>query len=336
MPATADASALRLASIDDYLGPSGSRFFGSGYRRVRYRIRDIVTDDTERCPRWIRAKAGVFYPPDWSTKSAGVTLRPHLSTIDALILAVRMSEFALIEAYDLTEQQRRTAWLRRVDIKAGSAPVEDDLDELIVETSWPKASSGSDSSDAYVSSFDCRIGNMKVRCEIQHAIGTSKSPDEPVGSGDLELYGEGYRHRQQCIKDITADMRSQRAEAVATVKHIEEAEAPSGVLGSVSIIDGFVISLQMGQMLLYELDAVQRTQSNTLWMRQTMITTATPSRSFTSAFAVKTELTDSRILEARDRVWRAATIVGNCQGVHVRCDVAHQLPALHGRLAAAS
>ena len=91
----------RFSSIDDYLGPAAGRFFGSGYRRVAYRLHG--TDTTQHAAgERLRATAEIAYPTDWSKKATATALKPHLSTIDALIVGA--------------ETLRPPGWLRRVDI----------------------------------------------------------------------------------------------------------------------------------------------------------------------------------------------------------------------------
>lgn len=118
-------SPLQLSSsIDDLLGPSESRFFGSGYRRVGQRLNAAVlgrgAPDAER-------RGSVLYPVDWSVKQQAAKLAPHLSTIDALLFAAQLAEAALTARHGLTAEQRRSAWLRKVEIRAYATPQEQGL-----------------------------------------------------------------------------------------------------------------------------------------------------------------------------------------------------------------
>ncbi len=333
-------SELYLDSVDEYLGPAESRFFGSGYRRVRYVVRDLAMDHHSAQHESggsvpLRATVGVVYPTDWSSKSAHVELRPHLSTVDALILGVRLSETCLEHATDMDDRLRRTAWLRRVDIKAGSEPNEEGLDAVAVEAVLRETTAAPDTMGGHISVVDCRIGNMTVRCEVEHGVGPASSgrgtAAGSVSSAPLRRYGDGYQHQSQLVEKVRIDPASQHAEALVTVD-----PAPGqGLLGdgleaqyhpSVSMVDSFVVSLQLGQVLLYELDRFPRAESNTLWMRHTSITRDTPHRSAADPFEATASLVDARLLRTAGGIWRTATIVGDCQGVRTRCAVTHQLP----------
>lgn len=97
-------------------------------------------------------------------------------------------------------------------------------------------------------------------------------------------------------------------------------------VAAVSMLDSFVTSLQLGQVLLYEADRVPRAESNTLWMRNTTISTDSPHRRAVGSFPVSVTLVDSRRIVARGETWRTATIFGACRGVQTRCAVAHRIP----------
>ncbi|MGH8968103.1 MAG: AvrD family protein, partial [Actinomycetes bacterium] len=80
---------LLYRSIDDYLGPAQTRFFGHGYRRAQYRVADVTSTPADYADPGVRATVTIDYPLDWSVKETDVDLRPHLSTVDMLVLGVQ-------------------------------------------------------------------------------------------------------------------------------------------------------------------------------------------------------------------------------------------------------
>jgi hypothetical protein len=331
---TASTDALRLESIDDYLGPGEKRFFANGYRRVGQRLTELAFEETDGLPG-LRATASVEYPADWSKKRSGVDLPPHLSTIDALVFGARLAELQLTAAHGLGPRHRAAMWLRRVDIKAGSAPVEEGFDALPASASLVDTRPRAGSASGQTSTVDCRVGPMKVRLEVEHeAAGPGDraapreagpaSPEEP----DPSPFQDGYRSGRQSVTriEVAPDSRSstasvQIAAAAAGGTGLEAAYQPS-----VSMIDAFVVALQLGQTMLYELDQVDRTQSNTLWMRRTVLESATPRRPLDRPVEVTARLEQDLLVEARSGVWRTADIVSTCAGVHVKCAVTHRIP----------
>jgi hypothetical protein len=298
---------------------------------VRYRYTDVV--DHAGAPT--QAQVGIEYPVDWSVKARTKPLRPHLSTLDALVLAANLAEFHLARVHGLDDGQRRRAWLRRVDIRAAATPFEAGLDRLPVEASVRSTTPLDDQLAGYVSTVDCTVGSMRVRCEIAHER-TEDSPQTPATLSDvadgapLRLFGDGYRDQHQAVQHVVVDVPDERAFAVVRVDAarsrltdgLEAAYQPS-----ISMIDSFVVSLQLGQVLLYELDGVRRANSNTLWMRRTTLTADSPLRPAGEPVAATTALTDSRLMTVRGATWRTATIAGDVGGVRTSCSVAHELPA---------
>lgn len=324
---------LRLETVDAYLGPAAARFFGSGYRRVRYRLGAVTFDSSTAR---IAARAGVGYPVDWSRKDAPTA--PHLSTIDALVLAVRLAEIHLGHTFQLDRDQRRRMWLKRIDIRAGGAPTEDGLDAIDVSGTLKHTAAGLVCERQSV--FDARIASMSVRCVIEHDVGAV--PALPAADGvfplaadaeaadEIRPYGTGFMTRHPQLTDVSVDPDLTQAQATVSVTDAGGTTAVTQGLEaaywpSVTIVDVFVVALQLGQILLYELDGVPRAGSETLWMRQTAVECDWPRRS-DPVFPVATSLAGARVLERGQERWRAADIVGEGGGIRIRCAVAHRIP----------
>ena len=327
-----------LTSVDQALGPASGRFFGDGHRRVDYRLRDVVVVPGPQRVGSIAATASVLCPPDWS-KKGDAAQRPHLSTIDALIIGARLAEMFLTRRHGLSERERSAMWLRRVEIRAGNAPDEEELESLAAGATLRSTRLHELDESAAVSVLDCTVGGMRIGCELVHPVGrltpgpASAAYDPDLATQVPGVYGEGFKHRRQDITDVTVDVTARRADATVDVVPLpgayRELVGMEGVhQPSVSFVDAFVVALQLGQVLLYALDEVERARSNTLWMRRTVITCDTPHRPATGPFPVTTELTDATLLEARGGLWRTADITSSCAGVRVMCSVTHQIPRL--------
>lgn len=323
---------LFYRDIDDYLGPGQTRFFSRGYRRAEHQVSSVEIVPAEG----VQATVGVRYPRDWS-KKAGADLRPHLSSVDMFLLGVQLSEAYLQHAYGLDEAARRTMWLRRVTLKAGSAPQEE-LEEMPASARLRETKASSDATDRILSVLDCKVGVMQARCEIEHQIARRvtaaqayASIDDVLGPAASRYYGEGFKFRQQSIGDVRVDMETLRSNAAVRIEPAEESHAVGeGIEGeyqpSVSMIDCFVVNLQMAQVLMYELDAVERKDSNTLWMVRTVLDAANPRRPYSETLAAHTEITAKHLLKLRGGMWRNVDLVGSLGGVGLRCSFAHELP----------
>jgi hypothetical protein len=320
--------APRRATVDDYLGPGENRFFGKGYKRVEQRLTDIHVE-----PGCVRARASVRYPDDWSRK--GTTNQPpHLSSIDTLLIAGEMAELYLTHVLRLDARARSDVRLRKVRMKAGRDPVEKELGEFVVQATITSQS-------LRTSVVDCQVGTLRVCCEIEHPEsspapepGHYHGPDELLGPAELRPFAAAHRTKTQVIEDLDIDVPGCRARAVLSTRSTARQDLPVQGLesyshGASSIIDAFVAAVQLGQILLYELDAVSRAESNTLWMRQTVLEIGDPHRPVYTPAGLSVRLEEPRLLTTRDgATWRTADITAEFEHMNICCSATHRLSGM--------
>ncbi|MGW2252573.1 AvrD family protein [Kitasatospora sp. NPDC001660] len=325
-----------LASVDDYLGPGDRRFFGRGFRRVHYDLSRIRVVRTADGVAGARAVVRVRYPADWSRKAIG-DLRPHFSTIDGLVLAAQLAELCLSDRRgdDLSE-----AWLRKVRITAGSRPQED-LDQLEAVATRRRLEALDGAPGWSVSVIDCSIGTMRVRCELVHQSEDPRpgqwqyaNPAEALGPAAGRYYDHGFTTRRQLIREVAVDQGALLATARLGIEQEEPASpAPRGLESghgpSVTMVDAFVTALQLAQVMLYEMDGVRRQDSDTLWMRRTVMTAVGPHRPYEGGVPVTTALTELDLLRLNGGTWRTMTVAADTAGIDLRSAVTHRLPAGH-------
>ncbi|HKS50144.1 MAG TPA: AvrD family protein [Amycolatopsis sp.] len=315
-------------SVEDYLGEGEKRFFAAGYRRVAYRFGDIVAEVRDDRRGLLATSIRLSCPDGWSHKAARGALRPHLSTIDAILLAGQLGELYLTHACHLDEQARRRIWIRKLKIKAGASP-DEELEQVPVSTR-PVAASG----DSSVVVLESRIGAMRTQCEFAGVTGepnvgttTYSGPEQLLGPAENRYYGTGFTGREQRLGDLSLDLPRRRATAAVTCagdggdSGLEGAYQPAP-----TFVDLFATSLQLAQILLYETDSMSRGESNTLWMRSTQLTAESPHRTFGGAMPLRTELHDLGLLTMNGAPWRTADIHAGLGGITLRCAVAHALP----------
>jgi len=327
-------TALAFESIDDYLGPADGRFFGSGYRRAEYHVSDVVVTPLGAEGAGTRSAISIRYPADWSKKKHGVDLRPHLSTVDMLVLGVQLSEAHLTHAHGLDGAGRRDCWLRKVTLRAGTAPQEDLVGlEGTARLREMTPAAGGD----YVATYDCVIGAMRARCEIQHPVGRLApgaaafgSIDDVLGDAATRYYGTGFTTQPHRISDVGVDLENLRASGSVWIEPTG-AVPTEGIDGArqplVSVVDCFVTNLQLAQILMYELDSIRRQDSNTLWMLKTVLETASPYRPCSLPLVSSVAITGKHLVPLRGAVWRNVDLHGECAGVTLRSSFVHELPA---------
>lgn len=317
-------------TIDDYLGDSGTRFFSSGYRRVRYKFGHSEIASS-RSSATMATRVALRYPDNWSKKRTGVSLRPHLSTIDAILLGVQAGEALLTHTFALSDDARRAMWVRRIDIRAGQRP-DEELDELPVTAQLAETRQGTDRGTT--ARVDCRVGAMRVRCEIdcpgarfRERTSEYESLDELVGPPENRYYGTGFGAVGHRIAGLDIDLAALRATAevdvtpTTTSAGIEGAYQPTP-----TIVETFAAGLQLGQVLLYTVDAMTRSDSDTLWMRTTSIVNPHPRQRRLAALPLTVTLGDPKLIEMSGRRWRTATILAVLDDISFTCATTHALP----------
>ncbi|MET9130622.1 AvrD family protein [Streptomyces antibioticus] len=326
---------LRLDSVDDVLGDRQGRFFGEGFKRVGYSLADItvVPEDAPGASGGsgtkgqVHATAGIHLPDTWSRK--GETLqRPHLSTLDGMILAARLTGLYVAHARRLGADARFR--VRGVRIKAGNAPDEEGLERFPVSARLRSAVVSAGSPGLSTTTMDCTIGAMSVQVEAEHPTGVEYPAEGRYGdSAELDgpwnhaPFGVSHHERAQFLEDVVADASAGTADARLTL--VDGQDVPKGQ--APTAVDLFVCALQLGQVLLYELDGLTRAGSNTLWMRRTSIeVTPVPDGASGSDGRFRVLLGRSNALPTAEGTWRTARITASLGDLRMSCDVAHLLP----------
>ncbi|MDX6262695.1 MAG: hypothetical protein QOH84_4383, partial [Kribbellaceae bacterium] len=312
-----------LPAVDDILGPAAQRFFGRGFRRVGYDVSELKAGCADDVP-WASASVDVSYPSDWSRKAVGTDLRPHFSTIDALVLGAQLAEHCLLSPGQ-DPATLAAGWLRKVRITAGSKPQEDLIG--LKATARRKSTQPAEEPGWTVSVFDSAIGAMRVQSEVVHpAVALTPGEWSPEELPEDRYYGAGFKARDQRIRDLVV---RERTKAAAVLELSDDGPPASGGLEaayqpSPSMVDAFVTALQLAQVMMYDLDGVPRQDSDTLWMRQTTMTAPEPSK--TREIPVTTELADPALLQMGGDTWRTFTVLAEVAGINVRSAVTHRLP----------
>ncbi|WP_410570387.1 AvrD family protein [Amycolatopsis sp. cmx-4-61] len=323
-------SPRRFASIDDQLGPHSQRYFGSGFKRVTHRITGAHLDPSTDL---LRARAHLNYPTDWSAKTAGKQLTPHLSTLDAAVVAVQLAELHLNTAFELGDQQRRALWIRRLSIKAGATPQEqlDDVALSVRRTSTERnAATG-------VSRMEGRVGALATVCEVVHdrdlriARQTSDAidTDEILGDPARRYFGQGFQQRNYDLRDVV--IADDHSAVSATTRVSGDVIHPDGLSGkfqpAITFVDGLIVLAQLAQSLLYALDDIDRTASNTLWMRRVEISGPPPHQRLGAPFRSSTSVSRTALVDFAGGRWRTSDWRAQFSGLTFSYRLAHDIPA---------
>lgn len=332
MPLALRSATESYASIDELLGDGRRRFFSHGYKTTNPRLRNLRVAHTV-AESTLTARAGLGVDGVWSVKG-NVKQTPHLGTTDVLVLAARMAEALLASRY--SPEILPAAYIVSLTISGGSEPVEGTLGDLECMATLQGNGDGS--------VLRCSVASMTAVLELAHApaelgLASVQSPSEEalVGESATRLYGGLWAERQVSLLDVVLEPGDGTAHAQLSFRQQPtlgrqlgdrrglEAAYPQAL----SAVEYFVASLQLGQVLLYRLDAMDRSDSNTLWMRKTRVTFtgSGPKIGGGLGAGLEVRLHKSRLIGKDGGSWRCADVVGMFDGGEVVCSVAHQLPA---------
>lgn len=283
-------------NIDLFLGESDTRFFGGGFLRTRQALK--VLDIEKQAPHHIVfCGTGAIEPPDvWSLKGMN-RQRPHMSSIDALELAIAVASWLYPELGGTGPFS--CDQIVRIEIVAGTSPKEDGLDNLRIAG---EATRG-DLADALI---QMDVAEMKVRMRM--ALEPRFFPTAvPAESQSVS------------VDDLIVVKESQSAAAVLC-------PADRTASRKWSLASCFANGLQLGQVLLYVLDEIDRGMSNTLWMRRFAIDVDEPIALQSGPQSIHTRLKNVKLLRRGNDQWRCADVVAVLCGVRLTCSVTHMLP----------
>ncbi|MDO4855545.1 MAG: AvrD family protein [Limosilactobacillus gorillae] len=284
--------------VDEILGSYHNRYFGSGYQKGQYQIIDQDNHNV---------KIRVSYPGGWSKKQASER-QPHLSTIDGVIVAALISERLLGE-------QSYEYYLSGFEIKAGNHEICLDHD-LTVQI-------GPSHVTAQTGNFQFDVEGMKIKLQVTHSQGKAKVKShhyltEHLKANRLHL-GELTYLGQSGVSGV--------------VNYHQDSSLDYDGLGSgqaqvISIIEWLVIFSQMGELMAYHYDSLNRDDCNNLWMKSIKASLSDPIK-VNQPIRIMSELVKVSLINKDNQNWRVLKAHGSDINNQVKFEakMAHLLPA---------
>jgi|GEM_PF-1730302 len=260
---------LELSAV---LGPDKDRYFASGYRSVRYEVNAIrAANDGES----ISADCAVRYPADWSRRTDGTVRVPHLSTIDAVILPLLVTERLSPSIRDSPTASRVAAF----SLRAGAEPW-DRLDRVpVTYSATPDPAAGT-------LRLDGTVGNIKSSVTLANWPADAHEPELTTTAARTRR--ENRSISRSVYGDLTLATRTSTwltdydPEArVLRCEHRAETEPAAAAAGShglesaywpgVTAIDQLTLMGQLAQAIIYIANGIDRARMGTLWMRNSAL-----------------------------------------------------------------
>lgn len=264
----------KYLDIDEILGDKKGRYFGDGFRRVTYDINNIEinTENTAHI------RVNIHYPSDWSSKQHGQVSLPHLSTVDAAPLASVLGEWYMHHFYEIDNTLGIDMQLISCEIKSGTTPNENliNLPERIKEVKHEKLKSKSSLFKGY-SELSIQFGGMNINLKFAH----SGKKCLPPGSYNFILNNHNHKYTHANHKAISGytriDIKNININKNNKTAHANLIfESDNAEYRDLSLVEIALVSAQLAQSLIYRVDDIDRSRSNTLWMRDFMIEQVIP------------------------------------------------------------
>ncbi|WP_432463426.1 AvrD family protein [Agarivorans sp. QJM3NY_33] len=294
-----------IPHIDDALGPAAQRYFGEGYKKTQYRCNVKYTAS------FAEGTIAIDYRTDWSQKKKVSSRPPHLSTIDAFLVAGRIACELLRREFNLSEQQTSQAWIRHLSIKAGSEALED-LVAVPLSTRLIKSVTDNNSMFGVLSHFKTVLKTMEVEIIIDHPPGIDSHTVNAAPLNAEEYFIDEFRERHCELYNNSFNDKSCAVSCELTLQR--PGKQFSGLMGhyphALMIVDWLTSFAQLSQLVMYRLDNVQRNQTNNLWMRSVKITAPYPIIP-QQKHTLTLRSTRNSLINKNHEQWRLATVSGS-------------------------
>lgn len=292
---------------DDILGDFEKRYFGAGHKRTNYYLKDGGE----------YGRAELTHVNSWSEKN-GCSLKPHLSTIDGIILSAMYVEKYMIDKRKF--DSLNDMFLYSFEIKSGTCAIED-LKEITLKIRSEQILSG----NAY---FEVSVEGMIVKLRFKKVDVQLSDVKSNTGEKKYNYISEhlkGIRHNIYGIKieddEITCTVSREKED------NISYDGIGSMLSNSMSILEWLIIFSQMGQILAYDIDAIDRENSETLWMKNVKAEIINPIE-YKGEISASGGVTKKKLLKMELNNWRIFEMAGSSADGNVRFQgkIAHILP----------
>lgn len=295
---------------DEILGDYESRYFGAGHKRTNYKVEG----------KFIESKAEVSQTDGWSEKD-GCQMKPHLSTVDGIILAVMYVEKYIQESS--VQIKLDNMLLYSFEIKAGSKPVED-LTNIALNIKKEEILE----KEAH---FEVSVEGMNVKLHFRNVeVKDLKAVFYETEKSDIKLHY--FSEHLKNVKHNIGNIKFGESTISCVISKEEKDSVFYEGIGcllsnSMSILEWLIIFSQMGQLLAYDIDLINRQESETLWMKNVKAEMDFPVV-YKEPIVVSGGVVKSSLLNIKEKMWRVFEMAGTADDGNIRFEgkIAHVLP----------
>ncbi|MDR5699770.1 AvrD family protein [Agromyces aerolatus] len=245
------------------LGPPQDRYFGAGYRKTAYELRELRPDASNGST--LEGIATVRYAADWSIR-AGVVRTPHLSTVDVIVLTSWMAQ-AYLSSRGFSDSAIAHAWIPEIFLRAGGRPV-NDLDRVRVQvdvtgtgpamqTNWGRKL------------LKINVGTLSATAILEHEAEPARCRPLRTRSMPIpEVFGVLFRNTDHRVCITQVDSQGMRCRIEFTPQNARPTGLAAAYWPSATFMDSAAIAGQMTQIALMYNSKRSREASTNMWIRK--------------------------------------------------------------------
>jgi hypothetical protein len=286
---------------DSFLGDSSHRYFSSNFKRVVHHIDEIKIGHNN-----ILANFSIQWPINWSNKK-GISLQPHIGTLDFFLIAVRLAETYFRTVKMMHENQISEMWILEFHCKAGNKCIENSITsckcQLISEVTEQNETE-------FILNISISDATIILKILLQ-AKGIRELSDisQQTFSEHEPYYSACYKEASRDITNIIVNTQEKYVTSKFELKHIDYSiykGIGSIYMPCITFCDLILACGQLSQILLYQLDDTNRENASNLWLRNIHCVYRKPIKENTN---ILVKVNKSKIVNLRGSYYNCSDLV---------------------------
>ncbi len=308
-----EKSKIVLSNITDFLGCKEDRYFSNGFKSIDILYGDVIYENNI-----LTTSIKVQCKKNWSQKN-GLCLKPHLGTTEFISIAATVSQQLLENKLGLNTNDIETSWISRFTCKVKKC---ENIDYSHIPVSG-KFVSTTPLEGFCESCINVHIGSLSVMLYVRHPFLPSTS--EPVDGKKIDLYKRGYKLRDHSITDVILD--KEEMVTVGSVYLSDSCRESRKGLGAkymgMILTDFVLITGQLTQALLYNMNKIKRAESNNLWLREIDVWCEEPQNETKCHSEIR--FLNINIIQKDNKTWQSVTLSGKLGRINSKIKVAQKI-----------
>ena len=302
-----------IGEISELLGPKGNRYFSNGYKSIEILYGDFAQNDGNLFTT-IQAKSG----GSWSKKNEK-NMSPHLGTTEFIAIAAVMTQHLLEKEMQLSNDEIERSWISRFVCKIKQCT---EIDQHYIPVS-SKVVSTEVLAGFLQSQVQIQIGTLQATLFVCHPpAGSSNQYKKDAGS--INLYQKGYKLRDLSIYDVVLDRENKTSSG--NVFLYEENIQKNGIgakYPGMILTDLILVTGQLAQALLYNLNGKDRENSNNMWLREVDVRSDIPPREKVSNSKVTFHTINN--VTKNNEIWQSIALTCSLGNMYSKAKIAQKL-----------